>query len=175
MPSSGRHDHFNFRHYGAELTTTTRERGLDVVVAGDGHLDGRRGPGTRTGGTAVCAAPDVSDAIVSALVRGRAGERYVLGGPNLTIADLAATTLKLAGQANKWTLAVPTPVIRAAVRASLALSLPPPIEPGVLDFAVLYWFADSSKAEAELGYRTRAAEDILKPAVDWLRAANHIK
>ena len=130
---------------------------------------------TRTGGTAVCAAPDVSDAIVSALVRGRAGERYVLGGPNLTIADLAATTLKLAGQANKWTLAVPTPVIRAAVRASLALSLPPPIEPGVLDFAVLYWFADSSKAEAELGYRTRAAEDILKPAVDWLRAANHIK
>jgi len=118
---------------------------------------------------------DVADSIVAALTKGRSGERYILGGPNLTVSELAATTLRLAGQEGKWTLAVPAPLIRAAVRVSLAVGLSPPVEPGVLDFAVLYWFVDSSKAEKELGYKTRTAEEILKPTIEWLRDAKHIK
>ena len=129
----------------------------------------------RSGGTSICAVRDVADACVAALTRGRPGERYVLGGPNLTIEQLARTTLRLAGgrQARKPLLRIPSGLLLALVRLLAALRLPTPVEPGVLQFAVLYWFFDSSKAEKELGYPLRSAEEVLLPAVRWLLDSGH--
>ena len=72
-------------------------------------------------------------------------------------------------------LRLPAWLLLAAVRLLAKLHLPVPVEPGVLSFAVLYWFVDSSKATAELGYRQRSAEETLAPVVSWLRETGHFK
>jgi dihydroflavonol-4-reductase len=129
----------------------------------------------RVGGTSICAVEDVAAACCAALTRGRPGQRYILGGPNLSVEQLARTTLRLAGGRHraKRLLRLPAWLLLGAVRLLAALRLPVPVEPGVLAFAVLYWFVDSSKAEAELGYRQRTAEDTLAPVVAWLLEAGH--
>lgn len=131
----------------------------------------------RTGGTSVCAAADVAAACVSALTRGRLGERYILGGPNLRVEELARATLQLAGGRHARTpvLRVPSALLLALVNALAWLRLPTPVEPGVLQFAVLFWFVDSAKAAAELGWPQRTAHDVLRPAVEWLRSEGHFK
>lgn len=131
----------------------------------------------RVGGTSICAVEDVAAACVAALTRGRPGERYILGGPNLSVLQLARTTLRLGGErhARKPILRLPAWLLLGAVRLLAKLRLPVPVEPGVLSFAVLYWFVDSSKATAELGYRQRSAEETLAPVVAWLHEGGHFK
>lgn len=123
----------------------------------------------RTGGTSICAVADVAAACISALTRGTPGERYILGGPNLTVEQLARCTLKLAGgaQARKPILRIPGGLLMALVRLLTFLHLPSPVERGVLEFALLYWYFDSSKAGRELGYPLRSAEEVLTPVVSW--------
>ncbi|KAK3277842.1 hypothetical protein CYMTET_14178 [Cymbomonas tetramitiformis] len=129
-----------------------------------------------TGGTSIVHVEDVAHAIAAACTKGTPGQRYILGGPNLSIRELARITLRLAGpkQANKWVLPIPSKLLQMVVNALAALRLPTPIEPGVLDFAVLYWYMDSSKAERDLGFQIRSTEEILKPTIDWLRESKHI-
>ena len=131
----------------------------------------------RVGGTSICAVEDVAAACVAALTRGRPGERYILGGPNLSVLQLARTTLRLGGErhARKPILRLPAWLLLGAVRLLAKLRLPVPVEPGVLSFAVLYWFVDSSKATAELGYRQRSPEETLAPVVAWLHEGGHFK
>ena len=131
----------------------------------------------RTGGTSICSVVDVAAACVSALTRGRAGQRYILGGPNVSVEELARATLRLGGerQARKTILRVPSALLVGLVRVLAALRLPLPAEPAVLAFAVLYWYVDSTKAHAELGYPIRTVDEILRPAVEWLRASGHVK
>ncbi len=53
------------------------------------------------GGTSVVYVDDVALAIVRALEKGRSGERYILGGDNLSVKQLAALCLELLGQRKK--------------------------------------------------------------------------
>lgn len=129
----------------------------------------------RCGGTSICGVQDVASACVAALTRGRPGERYILGGPNVRVDELARITLHLAGgrHARKPLLRLPAWLLVGAVRMLAALRLPVPVEPGVLSFAILYWFVDSTKATTELGYVQRSADEILAPVVAWLREEGH--
>jgi hypothetical protein len=43
-----------------------------------------------------------------------------------------------------------------------------PVPMDVLDYAVLYWFVDPSKAKRELGYEWRPAHETFKEVVQWL-------
>lgn len=177
------------------LVATYCRAGLPVVVLCPAEVYGARDTGLvtagnlkaffndpvvllpRTGGTAICAATDVAAACVAAITAGRPGERYILGGPNLVVAELARAALRCAGghQVRKPLLRLPSWMLLGVVRLLAAMRLPTPVEPGVLAFAVLYWFVDSSKAEAELGYPRRSPEEILAPAVAWLREEAHFK
>ena len=47
------------------------------------------------GGTSVAYVDDVALGIVRAMERGKRGERYILGGPNVTLRELAAETLDI--------------------------------------------------------------------------------
>jgi dihydroflavonol-4-reductase len=124
------------------------------------------------GGTSVAHVADVAAGIVAALEKGRSGERYILGGDNLTIRQLAELTLSILGQRKPiWT--VPNPVVRLLAGAGrLGVSLP--FDPAVIPYATLYWFMDSRKAREELGVTFRSARDTLAPTLDWLRAAGHV-
>jgi dihydroflavonol-4-reductase len=126
------------------------------------------------GGASLAHVDDVAAGIVAALERGRSGERYILGGENLTHRELAGLFLELAGL-HKTVLSVPNPVVRSLARLAPALGLPLPFDPNVIPYATRYWFVDSGKAETELGVRFRSARATLQPTVEWLQKAGHMQ
>jgi 8-amino-7-oxononanoate synthase len=125
------------------------------------------------GGTSVAHVDDVADGIIAALERGRAGERYILGGENLTIRQLIETVLRLGGRTDP-VLSMPNAAVTRLCRLSAATGVQPPIPLDVLPYATRYWFVDSAKARRELGYRPRGAVDTLAPVVRWLRETGRV-
>ena len=126
------------------------------------------------GGTSVAYVDDVAVGIVRAMERGKRGERYILGGPNVTLRQLAAETLDiLAKPAKIWVL--PNGLIRFVTRVATGLRIKLPYNPRVIPYATRYWFVDASKAERELGVSFRSARDTLAPTLAWLREAGHIE
>jgi len=103
---------------------------------------------------------DVRDVAVGhalALEHGRAGERYLLGGMNLTLDELFARITAIAG--------VPRPRVRvpyAAARAAAEVGL---VNAHEVRLARVPMFFDSTKAELELGYHAGPIEPALQRAV----------
>jgi dihydroflavonol-4-reductase len=125
------------------------------------------------GGVTVAHVDDVAEGIVSALERGRPGERYVLGGENVTIRGLAALTLELLGREGR-VITAPNALVRAAAWLGRTLRLPLPFEPEVIPYATLYWFMDNAKARRELGVSFRPARETLASTLAWLARAGHV-
>ena len=100
---------------------------------------------------------DVARGHAQALERGRAGERYLLGGANLSLRDLFAALADLAGRARPR-LRVPY----AAAEAAAALGLANRDE---VRLARLPMYFSSAKAENELGYSAGPITPALVRAV----------
>jgi dihydroflavonol-4-reductase len=126
-----------------------------------------------TGGTSIVYVDDVALAIVRALERGRSGERYILGGENLTVKQLAELCLELLGQ-RKRIVRVPNRVIKALTAVATRLRIPLPYNPHVIPYATKFWFMSSSKAQRELGVSFRSARDTLRPTLHWLKETGRI-
>jgi dihydroflavonol-4-reductase len=146
-----------------------------LVTAGN-LIDFAKGPLTLVcrGGTCLAHVDDVAAGIVAAMERGRAGERYILGGDNLSHRSLARLVLEIAGR-RQPILTVPNTFLRVVTRLARALRIPLPFHPNVVPYATRYWFADNSKAVRELNIHFRSARETLEPTIDWLRAAGHIR
>lgn len=168
------------------------EKGLDAVIVNPCEVYGPEDTGlitacnlidfingwpalTLKGGTAIVHVDDVARAMVAALDKGETGQRYILGGDNLTIDELARLTLEIAGKPKKTILRLPFGPVRAIVRALAALRLPTPVVPQVLDYARYYYFVDHTKARETLGFDPRPAREVLEPTIAWLAEAGHIK
>lgn len=126
------------------------------------------------GGTSVVHVEDVARGIVRAMEKGKPGERYILGGDNLTLRELAALCLQVLGQ-NKRIVTVPNPVFKGVTKLATTLKIPLPYNPKVVPYATRYWFMDASKARRELGVEFRPARQVLEPTLRWLREAGHIQ
>jgi len=126
-----------------------------------------------SGGTSVAYVDDVALGTVRALERGRPGERYILGGENMHVKDLAALTLEILGQ-KKRIMTLPNGVVRGLAKGALGLGIPMPFNPRVIPYATRYWFVDSSKATRELGVTFRPARDALAPTLAWLKETGRI-
>ncbi len=100
---------------------------------------------------------DVARGHVLALERGRPGERYLLGGVDLTMRELFAALARLAGRPRPR-LPVPYP----AIRLGAALGFVNRNE-AILARTPAYF--SSAKAERELGYRPGLVEPALARAV----------
>ena len=125
------------------------------------------------GGTSVAHVDDVADGILAALERGRAGERYILGGENLTVRQIAELTQELLGR-KKRILQLPNWLVRGLAWAGRKLRLPLPFDAEVIPYATRYWLMDSSKARRELGVSFRNARDTLRPTLQWLQEAGYV-
>jgi len=119
------------------------------------------------GGTSIVHVDDIAMGIIKGYEKGKSGERYFLGGENLTFSEIAAITLKLAKRDNKIML-LPNKVISFVAKVGGALKIPLPFNPAVIPYAVKYWFVKNDKAKNELGATFRNAEETLKPTVEWL-------
>jgi len=103
---------------------------------------------------------DVAAGHVLALERGRAGERYLLGAVNLTLAELFAAIARIAGRPRPR-LRVPYPVTVGAAQLGLA-------NRDEVRLARMPMFFSSGKAERELGYRPGPVEPALARAIAGL-------
>ncbi len=127
-----------------------------------------------TGGTSVAHVDDVAEGAVAALDKGRSGERYILGGENLSIEDLAKTTLEIL-QRKPRTLKIPNSLLRGIARVGPLLRIPLPFNPAAVPYGTLFWYMSSAKAQRELGVSFRDARATLGDTVRWLREAGHIR
>jgi dihydroflavonol-4-reductase len=120
---------------------------------------------------------DVRDAAVAmrlAMERGRPGERYLVGGCNLTVREFFQRLSRVSGVPAPW-LPVPgsRPWVRLAAswldRAASRLGVPAPIDPMTAEMAQCFWYLDPAKANAELGWRARDPNVTLHDTVADLR------
>lgn len=124
-----------------------------------------------SGGLNVVAAEDVAHGHVLALERGCAGERYLLGGDNLSMRDAFAMVARLGGVPPPR-VAIPYPAALAAATVCDWALRRAGREPSllVLDevrLARLPMHFSSARAQAQLGYSHRSAEEALARAVAW--------
>ncbi|MGH9693843.1 MAG: hopanoid-associated sugar epimerase [Bryobacteraceae bacterium] len=105
--------------------------------------------------------------------KGRSGERYILGGENLTLEQILGRLSALSGQPAP-TIKIPYSIAYAAGAITTALAQVtgrPPLAPleGV-KMARTKMFVTNDKAARELGFAPRPVEGALKRAIDWFRA-----
>ena len=147
--------------------------GLDAVVVnpttpvGDGDRfptpTGRMVEGVATGryrayldtGVNVVDVRDVAHGHLLALERGRSGQRYLLGGVDLTLRELFGAIADLAGR--------PRPRVRVPYAAAKALARVANAEEVVLARVPMYY--SSAKARRELAYEPGPVEPALARAV----------
>jgi dihydroflavonol-4-reductase len=108
---------------------------------------------------------DVAQGHLAAAERGRAGERYILGGHDLSWVELIERVAKLAGV--RHPLLVLPPEAAQAARAADALGISFPISPEGVVLMAQNWRYSSRKARRELGYKPRPLDDTLGDTVAW--------
>jgi dihydroflavonol-4-reductase len=137
----------------------------------------RRLPSYLRGGASFCDVRDVARGHVEALLRGRPGQVYILGGHNLTMAELVALTCRLAGVAPPPQ--VPYLVARLAVEARrLRARLGgrrTRLSSDTLRASRLYTFVSSAKAQRELGYAIRPLEESVRDTLCWYLARGRLR
>lgn len=133
-----------------------------------------------TGGLNIVDVDDVATGHVLAMLKGRVGERYILGGENLDIRDLVqgvlpeATGLSPALTAvSPWRLFWTSRLLEARAR----LRGTPPVATAcmVRDQICRYVWVSSAKAERELGYTHRSALETLARGVRWYKEQGYIE
>lgn len=124
-----------------------------------------------SGGVNVVAIQDAVDGIISAWKQGRTGERYILAGENLLIKDLFAMIAQEAGQKPPQKL-LPSPVLHTLGIAGDFLSVlgfKSPISQENAWTSTLYHWFDSSKAQRELNFKPRPAQEAISQSVQWIK------
>jgi dihydroflavonol-4-reductase len=115
---------------------------------------------------------------VAALEKGRSGERYILGGENLTLKQILDKLAQISG--------IPSPKVRVPYVLALATGVVDEIvtghirrgEPRATIDAVRMgrkkMFVSSAKAERELGWKIVPVDNALARAVEWFRAHGYV-
>jgi NAD+-dependent farnesol dehydrogenase len=152
-----------------------RTAGNIVVNMIADHLRGRFpgiiGPGDRLWSYAFV--EDVAAGHVDALEKGRAGERYLLAGENVSMNDFFRLLAEASG--------VPAPRLHIPYAAAGALGwmlyawaeltgMEPLLTHEVVGVFREHWSYTSAKAQRDLGYRTTSLRDGLRRTLDWLRS-----
>lgn len=116
---------------------------------------------------------DVAAAHLAAAEAGAVGERYILGGLNLSVRQFMTRAATTAGApAPSWEI----PVRWLDGATGMISRLPGLASTAGHLQAMRYWPAfDSGKAERVLGLRARPVEATLRDAYDWLEARGHLR
>jgi dihydroflavonol-4-reductase len=121
---------------------------------------------------------DVAAGHVAALGRGQIGERYILGGDNVFLADMLADIARLVGR-RPPTLKLPRTMLYPIAYGAELLATVRGVEPFItmdgLRMARHHMFFDDSKARRELGYVSRPYREGLSDAIAWFRSRGYLK
>jgi dihydroflavonol-4-reductase len=115
---------------------------------------------------------------VQALEKGRSGERYILGGENLTLKQILDRLAAITG--------LPSPTMKVPYLVALAAGVVDEMVTGRLlgrepratidevRLARKMMFVSSAKAERELGWRMVPVDGALRRSVEWFRANGYV-
>jgi dihydroflavonol-4-reductase len=121
---------------------------------------------------------DIAAGHLAALERGTIGERYILGGENVLLADMLADIARLVGR-RPPTIKLPRtilyPLACGAEMAARLRGVEPFITLDGLRMSRHRMFFDDSRARRELGYVSRPYRDGLADAIEWFRAHGRLK
>jgi dihydroflavonol-4-reductase len=121
----------------------------------------------------------VAQTHVAALERGRPGERYILGGEDLTLKQILDRMAAMTG--------LPSPTIKAPHALAMAFAFfdewavgrllrrEPRATVEEVRMSQKKMFASSAKAERELGHPIVPVDAALRAAIDWFRAHGYVK
>jgi dihydroflavonol-4-reductase len=147
--------------------------GRIIVEAASGRM-----PGFVDTGLNLVHVDDVAAGHVAALCQGRIGERYILGGQNVSLAQMLADIARLVGRSPPR-LRIPRsllfPLALAAEAAAQVTGREPFATVSGLRMAKYRMYFTSAKAEHELGYRARPYGEALADAIEWFRRAGYLK
>ncbi len=118
-----------------------------------------------TGGLNFVDARDAAAGLIAAMTSGRPGERYLLGGPNWTCERFLREVAKLSGRraplmsSPAWLSLLMAPILRKVMRKFT-------VDDQTIEMSGLFWYCDSSKAERELGFKTRDPIETLRNTLE---------
>lgn len=179
------------KRWSEDLVDVAVIMGLDAVIASPTYMLGPydakpssgkmivevvRGnvPGWTPGKNNFVDVRDVARGMIAAAERGRAGERYILGGENMTYREIMERIAEVAG-VRPPRLPAPRPIAAALGLAGDLAERLNGKEPLLNSVTVGYGFTDrfifsSEKAKAELGYAPGPIEPAIGAALAWFRA-----
>ena len=146
--------------------------GRIIVEAARGRM-----PGFLDTGLNLVHVDDVAEGHIAALRHGKIGERYILGGENVLLADMLAEIARLVGRRPpRWRIprAMVIPVAYAAETAARFTGRHPFTTLDGIRMAEHRMFFTAAKAERELGFKPRPYRTALEDAVRWFRAAGYL-
>ena len=173
-----------------ELVAEAARAGLDAVVVNPGYMFGPydarpssgrlivdvvkgKVPGHTDGRNCFADVRDVACGMIGAWQRGRSGERYILGGHNLSYREIMHTIAEIAG-VRPPRFAVPRPIASALGWFGEAVQAVSKREAFINITRVRYGYCrdfifSSDKAMRELDYQIRPIEESIADAIDWFR------
>jgi dihydroflavonol-4-reductase len=147
--------------------------GRIIIEAAAGRM-----PGFVDTGLNLAHVDDVAAGHIAALERGQIGERYILGGENVFLADMLGDIARLVGR-QPPTLKIPRAAVYPAAYAAETIARVSGVEPFItldgLRMARHHMFFDDAKARRELGYASRPYREGLSDAIAWFRAHGRLR
>ena len=161
-------------------TTPIGERDIKPTPTGRIVLDflKRKFPAYVETGLNLVDATECARGHIQALEKGRSGERYILGGENLTLKEILDRLAAITG--------LPSPTVKLPYIFALAAGVVDEMVTGrvlgrepraTIDTVRMgrkMMFVSSAKAERELGWRTVPVDGALRRSVEWFRANGYV-
>jgi dihydroflavonol-4-reductase len=169
-------------------------RGLEAVVVNPGFMFGpwdwkpssgqmfletarRFTPFAPSGGACLCDARDVAAGTLAALEHGQKGQRYILGGHNLSYLEIWRSIAAVSETRPPWGKAGPLMRWMAGSWGDLCGRLAGTeceVNSAAVGMSSLFHFYSSRRAEQELGYRIRPVVETMNDTWEWFRANGYV-
>ena len=120
---------------------------------------------------------DVASGHLQALRRGRVGEKYILGGTDMTLAQILAEVAKLRNRRPPRVRLPRAPLVPLAAIAEALARLtgkPPRFSRDELRMAARPMYFSSAKAMKELDYRYRSPQLAISDALQWFERHGYL-
>jgi dihydroflavonol-4-reductase len=120
---------------------------------------------------------DVAAGHLAALRLGRPGERYILGGADMSLEQILRVVARCVGRRSPRVRLPRWSVYPAAIAAEWMAGLTgraPRVTLDGLRMAAKHMYFSSGKAERELGYHWRDPAEAVADAVDWFRGNGYL-
>lgn len=163
---------------------------LDAVILNPGHILGPGDrhnwsrmvqmvaadslPGIPPGGGAFADVREVAKAHVAAFHKGEAGEHYLLGGEDVSFAEVLGIVAELLGKDVPARIK-PAWALRTVAHFNAAVASitrkPPKITPESALMICHHMQCDSTRAQTVLGYRHTPIRPLVEDTVSWMRGA----